>query len=50
MEAAKEQGGVMGGLKRAFAGVQTGFTFISLYFLPTLRNEAPADVRLAPVW
>jgi magnesium-protoporphyrin IX monomethyl ester (oxidative) cyclase len=50
MDEAKAQGGIMGALKRTLAGAQAGATFVSLYLLPTLRNEAPADVRLAPAW
>ncbi|MGJ3230836.1 MAG: magnesium-protoporphyrin IX monomethyl ester (oxidative) cyclase [Oceanicaulis sp.] len=50
MWAAKEEGGVMGALKRSVCGVQTAGLFAGLYFMPTLKNEAPADVRLQPAW
>lgn len=50
MWAAREQGGIMGAVKRGYYGLQAGLTFVGLYFLPVERNEAPADVRLAPVW
>jgi len=50
MWAAKEQGGILGALKRGVCGVQAAAIFVRLYTLPTLRNEAPADVRLQPAW
>lgn len=50
MWAAREEGGIMGALKRGVCGVQAAALFAKLYFLPTIRNEAPADVRLEPTW
>jgi len=50
MWAAKEEGGVMGALKRGVCGVQAGALFARMYFLPTNRNEMPQDVRLQPAW
>ena len=50
MWAARDQGGLMGLLKRGVCGVQAGAIFAGLYLMPTLKNEAPADVRLQPAW
>ncbi len=50
MEAAKEHGGLFAPIKRLGLGLSAGLAFARLYFLPTKKNEAPADVRLAPVW
>ncbi len=50
MWAAKEEGGIMGALKRGVCGLQAAWTFAGLYFLPTTPNEAPQDVRLHPAW
>ncbi len=48
--AAREQGGVMGNLKRAVCAVK-GFTqFAKIYFLPSISHELPEKVRMAPVW
>jgi magnesium-protoporphyrin IX monomethyl ester (oxidative) cyclase len=43
-------GGLMGGMKRAALGIQAAVILAGLYFLPTVPNEAPATVRLVPVW
>jgi magnesium-protoporphyrin IX monomethyl ester (oxidative) cyclase len=48
--AAREQGGPIGLLKRGWYGAQAGGLFARLYFMPTIKNEAPADVRLQPAW
>ncbi len=48
--AAREQGGVMGFLKKGVYGARAGGLFASLYFMPAIKNEAPADVRLQPAW
>jgi magnesium-protoporphyrin IX monomethyl ester (oxidative) cyclase len=50
MAAAKAGGGVMGGLKRVGLAVEAAVTLVGLYVLPTVPNEAPANVRLVPVW
>ena len=42
--------GIRYDLKRGVCGVQAAALFAKLYFLPTIRNEAPADVRLEPTW
>jgi magnesium-protoporphyrin IX monomethyl ester (oxidative) cyclase len=43
-------GGLIGGLKRAALGLEAAAILIGLYVLPTVPNETPATVRLAPVW
>lgn len=48
--AAREQGGVTGLLKRGVNGAKAAALFARLYFMPTVKNEAPADVRLQPAW
>ena len=50
MWAAKEEGGIMGLLKRGVCGVQAAWTFAGLYFLPTVPNEMPDSIRLQPAW
>lgn len=50
MEAAKQQGRLIGGVKRAGLALAAGATFARLYFLPVNKHEQPAQVRLAPTW
>lgn len=50
VEAAKAQGGVLGLFKRGGLTVAGLATFARLYTLPTLKNELPDNVRLAPSW
>jgi magnesium-protoporphyrin IX monomethyl ester (oxidative) cyclase len=50
MSAAQAKGGVLSALKRIGLGLAAGATFVSLYLLPTQANQAPATVRLSPVW
>jgi len=47
---AKARGGIMGWVSRARLGLAGAFTFLRLYTLPTLKNELPEDVRMAPTW
>ncbi len=47
---AREQGGVIGGIKRAALSVAGAATFARLYFLPVNTHELPEDVRLKPAW
>jgi magnesium-protoporphyrin IX monomethyl ester (oxidative) cyclase len=49
-EAAKERGGVVGRLQQAWLGLRGAATFLRLYTLPVVRNDLPAQVRLAPAW
>lgn len=50
LEDARAQGGLMGKLKQIKASLSCVATFASLYFLPVIDHELPADVRLDPVW
>jgi len=49
MERAKS-GGIVGKVKTAGWALRAAATFAGLYAMPTKKNEAPADVRLQPVW
>ena len=49
-DAAKAQGGVVGGIKRLGLAAAAGFTLLRLYVLPARPNALPADIRLAPTW
>lgn len=49
-DAARARGGVLSLLQRAAYGVGTAATFARLYLLPTIPNEVPRDVRVAPTW
>ncbi len=50
MERAKQQGGLVGAVKRAGYGLAAAATFARLYLLPTVPNELPQQVRMAPAW
>jgi len=50
MQKAREQGGVLGALKRGIFGLQAASLFVRLYLLPGKRHELPQEVRLAPTW
>ncbi len=50
MESAKQQGGLVGALKRAAYASAAAVTFARLYLLPTVPNELPQHVRMAPAW
>jgi magnesium-protoporphyrin IX monomethyl ester (oxidative) cyclase len=47
---ARERGGVLAGITRAFLSARAAATFARLYFLPSKSNALPAEIRLAPVW
>jgi len=49
-DAAKAQGGLIGGLKRAACSVAGAAVFARLYCLPVRRNEIPESVRMVPAW
>ncbi len=49
-ETAAARGGIAGRLRKAACGVAAAVTFGRLYLLPTIPNEIPAEVRLAPAW
>jgi magnesium-protoporphyrin IX monomethyl ester (oxidative) cyclase len=48
--AAREQGGVVGAVKRAGCAVAAGATFLRLLLLPAQPNALPQDARLSPTW
>ena len=48
--AARERGGLVGGIRRLGLNVAAAATFARLYFLPVKPNELPATVRTAPAW
>ena len=50
IDAAREQGGVMGTLKRYGLTIAAAVTFARLYTQPTQKTELPATIRLQPVW
>jgi magnesium-protoporphyrin IX monomethyl ester (oxidative) cyclase len=50
INAAKAQGGLIGGIKKLGLTAAAGATFARLYLLPTRRNQIPALSRLEPVW
>ena len=50
MNAGKAKGGIVSRIKRLGLTVGAGLTFVRMYLIPSQANEAPANVRLAPVW
>jgi magnesium-protoporphyrin IX monomethyl ester (oxidative) cyclase len=50
VDAAKRQGGVIGGLKRVGLALAAAAAFGRLYLLPVHRHDLPAQVRMAPAW
>ncbi|MDJ0939120.1 MAG: magnesium-protoporphyrin IX monomethyl ester (oxidative) cyclase [Woeseiaceae bacterium] len=48
--AAREQGGIVGFVKRAGLSIAGAATFVRLFMLPVVRHELPKTVRLAPTW
>jgi magnesium-protoporphyrin IX monomethyl ester (oxidative) cyclase len=49
-QAAKQRGGIIGGLQRGWLAVRGAATFARLYFMPVKSNELPEQVRMAPAW
>ncbi len=49
-DAAKERGGVLGAITRARCGIAATLTFAGLYLRPTVPNELPKEIRMAPAW
>jgi len=49
-DAARARGGVVGTLRRAWLGTCAAVAFGRLYLLPTVPNQLPENVRLAPSW
>jgi len=50
IDRAKVRGGLVGRAQRWGLSLAAAATFARMYVLPAQRNEAPADVRLAPAW
>ena len=50
MAEAEAQGGVLGAVRKLGLRLAAGVTFLGVYLLPSVRNQAPATVRLAPAW
>jgi magnesium-protoporphyrin IX monomethyl ester (oxidative) cyclase len=50
IDAAKQQGGLIGKLKQAAWSVAGVATFARLYFVPVNRHDLPINVRVAPAW
>ncbi|KNZ32867.1 MAG: magnesium-protoporphyrin IX monomethyl ester cyclase [Methylibium sp. NZG] len=49
-DAARAQGGVLGGIKRLGLSVAAGAVFVRLYCLPATPNALPVNPRVAPAW
>jgi magnesium-protoporphyrin IX monomethyl ester (oxidative) cyclase len=50
VDAAKKQGGVVGGLKRMSLAAAAAAAFARLYFMPSKPNALPQQMRVAPAW
>ena len=50
IDAAKAQGGLVGGITRVALTAAAAVAFARLYLTPVKRNLAPATVRLVPAW
>lgn len=49
-DAAKAQGGLLGGLRRLGIAAAAGFTFLRLFLISPRRDNLPEQIRLAPIW
>jgi magnesium-protoporphyrin IX monomethyl ester (oxidative) cyclase len=49
-DAAKVQGGLLGGLRRLGIAAAAGFTFLRLFLISPRRDNLPEQIRLAPIW
>ncbi|MEO0615446.1 MAG: magnesium-protoporphyrin IX monomethyl ester (oxidative) cyclase [Pseudomonadota bacterium] len=49
-DAARERGGVVGGLRKVGYSVAAAGVFLRLFMLPVRRHSKPAQTRLAPSW
>jgi magnesium-protoporphyrin IX monomethyl ester (oxidative) cyclase len=47
---AKERGGLVGGIQKAWYATLGALTFVRMYFIPANRHELPAEIRMVPVW
>jgi len=50
IDAAKERGGLIGGIKRAWLTCAAGLNFARMFVTPTKKNVAPAKICLVPAW
>jgi magnesium-protoporphyrin IX monomethyl ester (oxidative) cyclase len=50
INAAQNQPGIVGKMKRIGLGAAALATFVRLYILPANNNPLPAEIRLEPVW
>jgi magnesium-protoporphyrin IX monomethyl ester (oxidative) cyclase len=50
VDAAKRQGGFIGGVKRVGLALAAAAAFGRLYLMPVHRHDLPAQVRMAPAW
>jgi magnesium-protoporphyrin IX monomethyl ester (oxidative) cyclase len=50
LAAAKAQGGILGGIKRAGFLASIAAAFVKLFFMRTHANQMPQSVRTAPAW
>jgi len=50
VDAARLQGGLVGGVKRLLGGAAAAAVFVRLFLLPAKYEALPADVRVAPRW
>jgi magnesium-protoporphyrin IX monomethyl ester (oxidative) cyclase len=50
MSESEAKGGLLAPVRKVGLALQAGATFLGLFLLPTVHNEAPANVRLAPAW
>jgi len=50
MAAAKARGGLGGLLGKVSAGARAGMAFVSLYTIPAVSHDVPADTRLEPAY
>jgi len=50
VQAARAAGGLRGAVQRAGLAVSAAVTLVRLYCLPTVPNEIPQQVRMAPAW
>ncbi len=50
IDAARDQGGVLGTVKRLGLTLAAGLTFARLYVQPTQATRLPATIRLQPAW
>lgn len=48
--AAREEGGVLGAIKRGFWGLAAARVFVRLLVLPAKHEELPKEFRVAPTW